>query len=215
MMDHDDTYPTYSRSELVADGAVHLLGLCAALIAIAMVLWSMGGMLNFSKIASLSVYWLGLIMMLVMSFAYNLTPWERFRAKLRRADHATIFLKIAGTYTPIVISLGTAVGYVILGAVWALAMVGIISKLFLWRRPGMGSTFMYLGMGWMSVALVYGLFSISPAAGWCAVIGGLTYSAGTIFFHWESLRFANAIWHGFVVTASGFFFAAVTLAVAA
>jgi len=69
----------------------------------------------------LTIYWVGLIAMLSISFCYHMTPVERLRPTLRRVDHATIFLKIAGTYTPFVLAIGSAFGYVILALVWVLA----------------------------------------------------------------------------------------------
>ncbi|PTX56453.1 hemolysin III [Litoreibacter ponti] len=211
----EDRYPDYSRAEKWADGLIHLLGLGASLIAIAIFLAYQSDHLSTGQLGALSIYWAGLVAMFTVSGAYHMTPWERFRTRLRRADHATIFLKIAGTYTPFVVALGSAVSYVVLGLVWALALLGAGTKLFRWSTPGRFNAALYLGLGWISVALIWGIFQLSTAAGWCAVAGGLLYSSGVIFFHWDSLRFANAIWHGFVVVASGCFFAAVTLAVLA
>jgi hemolysin III len=122
-----------------------------------------------------------------------------------------IFFKIAATYTPIVLVVGTSFAYALLAIVWALALIGAGLKLLHWYPPhGMNSA-LYLGLGWLSVLLLWSIFDTSAAAGWCVVIGGLLYSCGVIFLLWESLKFANAIWHGFVVVASGFFFAAIWL----
>ena len=210
-----DPYPDYSRSEKIADGAVHLAGIGASLVAITVFLLFHMDMLGQGDLAGLTIYWVGLVAMLSVSFCYHMTPWEQFRLPLRRADHATIFLKIAGTYTPLVLSIGTAFSYGVLAIVWGLALLGAATKLFMWRSPGRMNSVLYLGLGWLSVLLMWPLFDTSPVAGWCAVIGGLLYSSGIVFFHWESLKYANAIWHGFVVTASGFFFAAVWLCVTA
>lgn len=210
-----DAYPAYSTSEKLADGAVHLAGIGAALVAITAFMIFHFDMVGAGQLAGLTIYWVGLVAMLSVSFCYHMTPWESLRPTLRRADHATIFLKIAGTYTPLVISIGTGLGYVILAIVWGLALVGAAMKLFMWRSPGKLNAALYLGLGWISVFLIWSVFQTSPAAGWCAVVGGLLYSSGVIFFHWESLKFANAIWHGFVVVASAFFFAAIWLSVTA
>lgn len=204
-----DQYPKYSVAEKWADGAVHLAGLGAALVAIATFLSIHSDILNGGQIASLTIYWIGLVAMLAVSFCYHMTPWEEYRAGLRRIDHATIFLKIAGTYTPLVMTIGTALGYVVLGIVWGLALFGASLRLFRWRSPGRLNAALYLGLGWLSCALVWNIFQAAPAAGWCVVAGGLLYTGGTVFFHWEGLKFSNAIWHGFVVVASAFFFAAI------
>ena len=184
----EDRYPNYAALERRVDGAVHLTGLVAAFIAILVCLSIHSNMLSAGALTALTIYWIGLIAMLAVSFCYHMTPWERFRAPLRRADHATIFLKIAGTYTPIVIALGNVVSYAILALVWALALLGAVKKLFLWRRPGRLNAMLYLGLGWISLGLIYGLFQLSPAAGWCVVVGGLLYTGGTVFHHWEGLN---------------------------
>lgn len=208
-------YPSYSRAEKLADGAVHLFGIGAALIGITAFLALHASMIQGGALAGLWVYWLGLVAMLSVSFCYHMAPWEAWRLPLRRADHATIFIKIAGTYTPLVISVGTMFGYVVLAMVWALALLGAATKLFMWRSPGKLNAALYLGLGWVSVLLIGPIFMTSAAAGWCAVVGGLLYSGGVVFYHWEALKFANAIWHGFVVVASGCFFAAVWLSMTA
>ncbi len=203
------SYPNYARSEKIADALVHLSGLAMAVTAIVVFLVMNVGDLGGGEIAGLTVYWVALLAMITASLCYHATPWERFRPHLRKLDHAMIYVKIAGTYTPIVISLGSWIGYVLLAAVWVMALIGAAAKLFFWRTPGKYGAGLYLALGWISVALIWNLFDRSAAAGWCAVAGGLTYTAGIVFFHWESLKFANAIWHGFVVTASGLFFASI------
>lgn len=212
--DHD-AYPSYSPAEKFADGAVHLAGLAAALAAIATFLVINAQMLGSGTLAALGLYWLGLIAMLTISFCYHMTPWEDTRAQLRRADHAAIFVKIAGTYTPLVFSIGTVFSYIILGIVWAMAVWGAVTKLFMWRKPGRFNALLYLVLGWISVCLIWSVFNVSPTGGWCAVAGGLLYTVGVVFFLWENLKFSNAIWHGFVVVASGFFFGAVWFVVTA
>lgn len=203
------SYPNYARSERIADALVHLSGLAMALTAIVIFLVLNAGELARGQIAGLVVYWLGLLAMITASLCYHATPWEALRPQLRKLDHAMIYVKIAGTYTPIVIMLGSTLANVLLVVVWAMALVGAAAKLFFWRAPGKYGAGLYLALGWISLVLIWNLFDRSSAAGWCAVAGGLTYTTGVVFFHWESLKYANAIWHGFVVTASALFFAAV------
>lgn len=206
---NQDTYPAYSLPEKLADGAVHLVGIGASLTAITAFLALNGSALGAGQLTGLTIYWVGLVAMLSISFCYHMTPWEGLRPGLRRADHATIFFKIAGTYTPLVIAIGTVFGYATLAVVWILALSGAALKLFRWRSPGKLNAALYLGLGWISCALIWSVFQKAPSAGWCVVAGGLLYTFGVVFYHWESLKFANAIWHGFVVVASGFFFAAI------
>lgn len=203
-----DTYPTYSLSERWADGAVHVISVVGSLLAaVVLVLTTQSGGAEY---AALWLYGLIIVGSFVASAAYHMTPWEDIRPALRRIDHAAIFLKIAATYAPLVLLVGTGFSYLVLLIVWAIAIFGATKKLFFWSRPGVRSVWLYLGMGWLSVTLIWPMVQNLPTMStWLVAIGGLTYSAGVIFYRWESLKFSNAIWHGFVLVASACFFVAI------
>jgi hemolysin III len=206
-------YPTYARSERIADGAMHAMGVIGALSgAIVLIVWSLGHVPP-GQIAALCVYGATLIATFVASAFYHMTPWERIRPTLRRFDHAAIYLKIAGTYTPLVVMIGSGFAYLVLGVVWALAVVGMTLKLFFWRTPGRFGPALYLIMGWLSLALIWSLWPIVPVSAMVLIgIGGLLYTAGVPFYAAETLKYSIAIWHGFVVAASACFFAAIAIA---
>jgi len=205
-------YPNYAVSERIADGSMHLVGVMGAIVgACYLIIWSFGH-LGTGQAIALTVYASALIATFFASAFYHMTPWESLRPRLRQIDHAAIYVKIAGTYTPLVMMIGSAFAYVILGVVWALAIFGVVTKLFFWRRPGWFSTGLYLVMGWLSVALIWELIPVVPTPTMVLVaVGGGLYTVGVIFFQWDRLKFSNAIWHGFVVAASACFFAAITL----
>lgn len=213
-MTHSDPYPLFTRGERIADGAMHIAGVGFAIVGTVMlILWTVATM-DAGKIAGVSIYGAALIASFVASACYHFTPWERMRPALRRIDHAAIYLKIAGTYTPLVILIGSAFAYSVLAVVWGLAAVGAVTKLFFWGKPGHWGTALYVGMGWLSVALLTSLFPVLSA--WALgllIAGGLIYSAGAVIFSIEGLKFQNAIWHGFVLTASVCFFVAIALGV--
>jgi hemolysin III len=205
-------YPKYARSERIADGTMHAIGVISAVSgAVVLTIWA-SGIANAAQIAAISVYGAALIATFVASAMYHFTPWENLRPALRRADHAAIYLKIAGTYTPLVVMIGSGFAYFILGIVWALATIGMILKLFFWRTPGRFGPAIYLIMGWLSIALIWSLWPIVPPQAMLLIaMGGLLYTSGVIFYSAKNLKFAIAIWHGFVVAASACFFAAITL----
>lgn len=207
-------YPTYTRSERIADGTMHMLGVIGALTGTALLpVWADGGISGGQTVA-LAVYGLALLSTFVASAFYHMTPWESIRPTLRRFDHAAIYLKIAGTYTPLVVLIGSLSSYLILVIVWALAVLGMIRKLFFWQVPGRLGSVLFLVMGWMSVAIIWSLITILPGAStWLITAGGLLYTIGVVFYNWDRLKFSNAIWHGFVVTASTCFYVAIVLAV--
>ncbi len=209
-------YPTYARSERIADGTMHAVGVLGAITgAVVLIVWS-AGTATPGQIAAISVYGATLIATFVASAFYHMTPWEGIRPVLRRFDHAAIYLKIAGTYTPLVVMIGSGFAYVILAIVWGLAVIGMVLKLFYWRTPGRFGPALYLIMGWLSLALIWSLWPIVPVSAMVLMaVGGLLYTAGVPFYASETLKFSIAIWHGFVVTASACFFAAIAIATAA
>ncbi|MCF2872448.1 hemolysin III family protein [Octadecabacter sp. G9-8] len=212
-MTHCDPYPTYSRGERIADGAVHVAGIVFAIVGtVLLILWASEQ--TTGMIAGLWVYGAALIASFVASFCYHFTPWEGPRPVLRRIDHAAIYLKIAGTYTPLVVLIGSAFAYGILAVVWGLAALGVAMKLFFWGRPTRWGVGLYLGLGWISLALATSLVPlVSGAVMGLIVAGGLVYSAGAVLFSLEGLKYQNAIWHSFVLIASVCFFAAIALGV--
>ena len=209
-----DIYPAYARSERIADGLIHALGVIFAVVgAVVLIVFAALGA-HAGEIAAVAIYGGALMATFLASAFYHMTPWEALRPTLRRIDHAAIYLKIAGTYTPLVVLIGSAFAYVILGIVWTLALGGAVWRLFKRGKTGVIGPAIYLFMGWLSVLLVWPMIQSLPVSVLVLVLaGGLLYSAGVIFHVWESLRFSNAIWHGFVLAASGCFFAAITVAV--
>ena len=215
IMTHDpDIYPAYARSERIADGVIHMFGVTLAITGavLLIVFAALGARTGYT--AAVAVYGAALIGTFTASAFYHMTPWETLRPTLRRVDHAAIYLKIAGTYTPLVVLIGSAFAYGILGVVWALALGGALFRLLRPGKMGQIGPALYLFMGWLSLLLVWPMVQVlSVPALILVVAGGLLYSLGVVFFRWESLRFSNAIWHGFVLAASGCFFAAITLGV--
>lgn len=202
-------YP-YSRAETVADGAVHVAGLTLAIPASALLLMQAEASPETTSAAALYVGFL--IFSLGASALYHLSPIDRTRPLFHRIDHAAIYFKIAGTYTPLVAVIGSGFAYGILGIVWTLAAIGAVAKLWFWEANGRGSLALYLGMGWLSVLLIWPMWVHLPGPALALVAGGgLIYTAGTLVYAREEMRYQNAIWHGFVLIASICFFAAIAL----
>jgi len=202
-------YP-HSFAETIADGAVHATGLAFAVLASVVLLYQIGD--ADVPLVPAVLYCGCMVLAFSASAAYHLSPIDALRPLLNRIDHAAIYFKIAGTYTPLVALLGTASAYAVLGVIWALATVGAVAKLWFWRTDGRGSLALYLGMGWFSVLLIWPMWQRLPGqAMTLVVLGGLIYSLGTIVFSREAMRFQNAIWHSFVLTASVCFFLAIFL----
>ena len=172
---------------------------------------SHAGLVSAGQMFALAIYGGALIATFVASAVYHLAPWHALRPALRRIDHAAIYLKIAGTYTPLVVMVGTTFAYLILAIVWGLAAIGITLKLFFWQTPGRFGPLLYLIMGWLSVFLIWSVWSVLPGLALVLIaVGGLTYTVGVVFYKSEK-PFTTAVWHGFVVVASACFWAAIMI----
>lgn len=201
----------YDRAEIVADAAIHALGVIAGVIAATALIVVAALFASPAEIAAISIYAAGLLAMLCLSAAYNLWPVSPRKWLLRRFDHSAIYVLIAATYTPFMAQIADRwiAGALLIG-VWSVALIGILLKLFLPGRFDRLSVGLYLGLGWSGVVAYEAVAAALPHLSlWCLAAGGVLYSLGVIFHAWRRLRFQNAIWHGFVLVAAGCHYAAV------
>lgn len=201
----------YDLQEIVADGIVHGIGIALALVGATALIFYVTLWGSVSAIAAAWVYVIGLVLCLTISFTYNIWPHSRAKWVLRRMDHSAIFVLIAATYTPF-LQHGIDNPWIAanLVMIWLMAAFGIYLK---FRYPGRYdriAILLYLAMGWSGVMVAEPLSQyIAPITLYLIIAGGIIYSLGVIFHVWEKLRFQNAIWHGFVVTASAVHYVAV------
>ncbi|HET7384863.1 MAG TPA: hemolysin III family protein [Pseudolabrys sp.] len=205
----------YDRGETLADAVVHILGVALAIGGAAVLFLIAMHHGTIAQFAAVTIYLAGLLAMFSFSAAYNLWPVSPFKWWLRRLDHSAIYLLIAATYTAFMLPMHGATPAVVLAIIWAAALAGMAIKLLWPGRFDRASVALYLAMGWS------GLFAIEPVAAALAPVtlaliatGGVLYSAGVMFHAWRSLRFQNAIWHGFVLIAAFCHYAAVLTSVA-
>lgn len=204
----------YDRAELVADGTIHvagvILGVGGAISMIAAAFW----IADMSSAIAASVYAVTLVSTLSMSAVYNMWPVGTRKWQLRKFDHAAIYLLIAGTYTPFALQIDTR-GAWLLVWIWSVAAFGALLKIAFPGRYDRIALLLYLGLGWSGVFMFDTvLSSFSPAIIWLLICGGAVYSIGVVFHLWHSLRFQNAIWHGFVLIGAVCHYCAVITSVA-
>ncbi len=204
-------YPVQTRGERIADLVMHctgiLLGIVGGVLLITFAALNSDGI----TIAAVSIYAGAIVASFVASIFYHFPPWEDARETFRRIDHAAIYLKIAGTYTPLVALIGSAFSWSVLAVVWTLALTGAAARLFFWSDVGRLNTILYLVLGWLSLLLLWPIAQTLPAGGTALVLcGGVLYTIGAALFSLTQLRFHNAIWHFFVICGSGCFFAVIT-----
>lgn len=213
MPDTTDKRSRYSRAERLSDAVVHVTGLSLVLMAVPVLVvvtaLHRGDALSLTGV---SIYGGALFAMIFCSALYNMTEgldWGAAREWLfKRLDHAAIYVKIAGTYTPFTLLSGHGVALTI--GLWGAALAGVSLKLISpWRFRWLGLA-LYLGMGWAGVVAGQALLAELPLPVLVLMlVGGALYTGGVVFYLWERLPFHNTIWHVFVLAASLVFYAAV------
>jgi hemolysin III len=153
---------------------------------------------------------------LVMSYAvftlYHIFKYvARWGKLLRILDHATIYVLIAGTYTPFcLVFLRGNWGWTLFVALWGITVLGVVFKILYIDRFKILGPLIYLAMGWLIVFAIKPALELIPASGLLLLLaGGLFYSFGLIFYAWKRLRFHHAIWHLFVLAGSSCHYIAV------
>jgi len=155
-------------------------------------------------IVSFSIFGSSLIILYAASTFYHSAKKSELRNRLNIIDHASIYVLIAGTYTPFtLVTLKGAIGWVIFGTSWGLALTGIILKLFFTGKYNLMSTIMYVLMGWIIVFAIKPLINNLPFEGliWLFA-GGISYTIGAILYGIKKIKFNHANFHMFVLMGS-------------
>lgn len=201
----------YTLGEEIAHSVTHGLGAAlslAGLVAL-LVLAILYG--NRWHIVSFAVYGVSMLALFLASTLYHGVQKPRLRPILRKVDHACIYLLIAGTYTPFVlVSMRSTLGLTLLVIVWALAVFGIVYKIFFIDKFVVITTLAYVFMGWMSVIAWREMVTSIPRLGlYFLMIGGALYTVGVIFYAMTKIRYTHAVWHLFILGAAACHFVAV------
>lgn len=187
-----------------ANALSHALGLMAAIAAIPILVVGAIRRGGPADVVGAAVFGSTLVLLYLASTGYHAAPAGRWKARLRRLDHASIYLLIAGTYTPFTLGvLGGGWGWTLFGIVWGAAAVGVTTKLVAGIRWPRVSTAMYLVMGWVVVVAVGPLIDrMAPAGLVWLLAGGISYSAGVVFYASKRMPYAHFVWHLFVISGS-------------
>lgn len=192
--------PLEERWNVYTHGLGLLLAICGVIWFLNHASMTMGAL----EILCASVYSASLLLCYTTSTVYHYAHLPQHKEWLKRVDHIAIYFFIAGSYTPFACSpyLGEW-GKLILMAVWAIALIGTTWKFFLPHALPLFSTFTYLAMGWLVLIAIEPLLTYlsAPALFWL-VLGGASYTIGTLFYMRESMRFHHAIWHLFCLFGS-------------
>ena len=206
-----------SIGEEWANCVSHGIGFIAALVATPLLLLAAlkGG--NGGFLIGAIVFTAATVLVYFASTLYHACPPNRGKTFLQLIDHAAIFLLIAGTYTPFALGpLRGRTGFIILGVVWTLAIIGVTFKILHGpERYTKLALALYLGMGWLGLAFLHEFAAVVPfsAIVWL-IAGGLAYTIGVFFFVREHARYNHFIWHLFVLGGTTCHFCAVLSCVA-
>jgi hemolysin III len=156
------------------------------------------------KIASFSIYGVTLILVYVFATLYHGSNGQA-KAVFSKLDHVSIYLLIAGTYTPFtLVTLRDSVGWQVFGVIWGMALFGIILDLMPKNGNRVLPVIIYLVMGWLIVVTLNPLLRALPMAGfYCLLSGGLFYTVGVVFYAFDKkISYFHGIWHIFVLAGS-------------
>ncbi|KJD34434.1 hemolysin [Tamlana nanhaiensis] len=162
---------------------------------------------------SVVVYGISIIVLFTASTFYHAMRNEKRKHYFRILDHISIYILIAGTYTPVcLIALDASKGWLLFYLVWGIAAFGLILKLFFTGKFEVFSTLLYLVMGWLVVFdYSYLVQQIGDSGIWLLFAGGLAYTGGIVFYAIEKIPFNHVIWHVFVLAGAVFHFLMVYL----
>jgi hemolysin III len=204
MRNREDPTKFQSLGEEIANSITHGIGVAisVAILVLLVVFTAKRG--DTWRIVSFSIFGSSLFILYMASTLYHSFPQKGVKHFFRIMDHSSIYILIAGSYTPItLISMRGAWGWTIFGLVWGLAILGIIFTVFLIGRFKIISTAIYLFMGWLILIAIKPMILMVPRGMiiWL-FIGGAFYTLGIIFYLWKKMPYHHMIWHIFVLAGS-------------
>lgn len=194
----------YTKKEEIANAITHGIGACLAIagLVILVVFSSLKG--TAWHVVSFSIFGAMLVVLYLVSTLYHSFTNAKVKKLFRKFDHISIFLLIAGTYTPFCLAiLKGSLGWTIFGIVWGCTLLGIGLKAFYTGKNEMLSTLLYIILGWLVIIVIIPLYKVMSFHGFMFLVsGGVLYTAGTYFYMKEKIRYNHGIWHLFVLSGS-------------
>ena len=196
-----DQTASYSLGEEIANSVTH--GVAAIFSVVGLILMvTLAALRSQSAVAvtAVAIFGVSMIVLYTASTLYHAITNRKAKKILQVFDPSSIYLLIAGSYTPFcLIALQGTLGWTLCIAEWVLAAVGILLQPILMKRGNFINCLIYLAMGWLVLLVIKPLVAALPAGGlWLLVAGGLAYSVGVFFYVMNRIPFNHAIWHVFV-----------------
>lgn len=210
-----DTIKQYTLGEEVANSITHGLGVILGIVAMPILLiFAVQSQVDVGyKIAASIIYCLSMILLYLASTLYHSLTNEKAKRVFKLLDHASIYLLIAGTYTPFcLITLRDHNGWILLCILWGMALAGIVSEAFWKTRPRWFAAVIYLVMGWTALWVIPEMYRLlTPVGFWLLAAGGAAYTLGTIFYVIKKVKWFHSVFHAWVLLGTFLHFFAILL----
>jgi hemolysin III len=203
-MSDSNFQPQYSRKEETANIITHGIGILASIVGLIFLVILAQAKGDQWHLVSFAIFGISLLLMYTSSSLYHSVSGDKAKRYLRKLDHSVIYILIAGTYTPYLLTnLRGTTGWIMFVVVWTFAAVGIIIKLATQIKSKWVSAVIYLGMGWLAIFIAPSMVdNLSTLSIIFLLAGGLFYSIGVIFYVRKRLPYHHAVWHLFVLGGS-------------
>lgn len=197
----------YSKFEEIFNSVTHGIGVVFGIVALTLLLYVAIKDGSVSEIVGFSIYGACIILMFLSSTLYHSFTKEKIKMILRVFDHSSIFLFIAGTYTPIaLLALEGALRVGVLIGTWSIAIAGVVFKIFTYGKYDKfkkASVLIYIAMGWFAIFPIKAIINATSINFFYWILaGGILYTVGTIFYSNKRIPLNHGIWHLFVLAAS-------------
>ncbi len=206
------TNKRYTVGEEIFSSVVHGVGAALGIAALVTMVVR-AARLDAFAVVSAAIFGSSLIILYTMSTLYHALTNEKAKKVFRIFDHATIFMLIAGTYTPyLLVTMRGQTGWILFFVLWGLTAVGVVFDSIMLEKFHKIEMLLYVGMGWC-IVVASGTLSAALAPGglWLLLIGGIFYTVGIIFYAMKKVRYMHSIWHFFVLAGSIFHYFSVYL----
>jgi hemolysin III len=193
------------KKEEVANTISHAVGIPVAIAVIALLVVFSAIYGNVWHIVSFSIFGTSMLLLYIASTVFHGTSNPRLKYLLNKYDHMAIYVLIAGSYTPLALTvLRGPLGWTLFGLIWALAIGGIVYKLWFYKtRYRKLSAWLYVAMGWLVIIVISPVIEKMPTVSlWLLASGGFTYTIGALFYLRKDKRLFHLIFHLFVLGGS-------------
>ncbi len=190
--------------EEILNSITHGIGVLLSLLGLIILLIIAFNTHNIWKITGFSIFGISLLLVYFFSTLFHSLIFSKAKKVFLILDQSSIFLLIAGTYTPLLLLFfRNWFGWILLVIIWSISIIGIILKSINLKENGKMWVYLYLGLGWMSLIILKPLVSVLPLQSILLLfLGGMCYTLGVLFYLFKKLPFTHAIWHIFVIFGS-------------